>query len=212
MPRRLSSATLVMSLAHRSRYSSGPFKNSLPLIDGAGETACRTIRDGNRASDVITRLRALFKRKTVVAEPFDLNEATRGVTALWLTDLQRSTALNSSRSPSWSHTISRCCQEKVPFDDSARSVERWSAHWFAIADHQNRSQGQSLRRSPRLDLSCELSSSTHHDATTDCLTAASISPSKFPDSLSAPTLGFYKISILHAAPFHRRFGFHRLVH
>ncbi|QNI30505.1 hypothetical protein H7849_15260 [Alloacidobacterium dinghuense] len=38
-----------------------------------------TIRDENRASDVITRLRAPFKRKTVVAEPCDLNEATREV-------------------------------------------------------------------------------------------------------------------------------------
>ena len=34
-----------------------------PNIDGARETARRTIRDGNRASDVITRLRALFSKK-----------------------------------------------------------------------------------------------------------------------------------------------------
>ena len=35
-----------------------------PNVDGARETARRTIRDGNRASDVITRLRALFTRRT----------------------------------------------------------------------------------------------------------------------------------------------------
>ena len=34
-----------------------------PNVEGARETARRTIRDGNRASDVITRLRALFGKK-----------------------------------------------------------------------------------------------------------------------------------------------------
>ena len=34
-----------------------------PNVEGARETARRTIRDGNRASDVITRLRALFSKK-----------------------------------------------------------------------------------------------------------------------------------------------------
>ena len=34
-----------------------------PNVDGARETARRTIRDGNRASDVITRLRALFRQE-----------------------------------------------------------------------------------------------------------------------------------------------------
>src|SRR5580692_356867 len=35
-----------------------------PDFAGARETAKRTLRDGNRASDVITRLRALFTRTT----------------------------------------------------------------------------------------------------------------------------------------------------
>jgi PAS domain S-box-containing protein len=60
-----------------------------PDVDGARETARRTIRDGNRASDVITRLRALFSRKDFTLEPLDLNEATREVIALSLNDLQR---------------------------------------------------------------------------------------------------------------------------
>ena len=34
-----------------------------PNIDGARETARRTIRDGNRAADVIARLRALFTQE-----------------------------------------------------------------------------------------------------------------------------------------------------
>ena len=60
-----------------------------PDIDGARETARRTIRDGNRASDVITRLRALFSKKEFPLESLDLNDATREVIALSLSDLQR---------------------------------------------------------------------------------------------------------------------------
>ena len=60
-----------------------------PNIDGARETARRTIRDGNRASDVITRLRALFSKKDASTESVDLNEATREVIALSLSELQR---------------------------------------------------------------------------------------------------------------------------
>jgi signal transduction histidine kinase len=60
-----------------------------PNVDGARETARRTIRDGNRVSDVIKRLRALFSKKEFTLEPLDLNEATREVIALSLSDLQR---------------------------------------------------------------------------------------------------------------------------
>ena len=60
-----------------------------PNVDGARETARRTIRDGNRASDVITRLRALFSKKDAVTDSVDLNEATREVIALSSSELQR---------------------------------------------------------------------------------------------------------------------------
>jgi len=60
-----------------------------PDLQGARETARRTIRDGNRASDVITRLRALFSNKEFLLEPMDLNDAAREVIALSLNDLQR---------------------------------------------------------------------------------------------------------------------------
>lgn len=60
-----------------------------PDIDGARETARRTIRDANRASDVITRLRALFSKREFAPESMDLNEATREVLALSSNDLQR---------------------------------------------------------------------------------------------------------------------------
>jgi signal transduction histidine kinase len=60
-----------------------------PNLEGARETARRTIRDGIRASDVITRLRALFSKDEYTLEPLDLNEVTREVIALTLSDLQR---------------------------------------------------------------------------------------------------------------------------
>ena len=60
-----------------------------PNVDGARETARRTIRDGNRASDVIARLRALFGKKDTISEQVDLNNAAREVIALSLSELQR---------------------------------------------------------------------------------------------------------------------------
>jgi PAS domain S-box-containing protein len=64
-----------------------------PNIDGARETARRTIRDGNRASDVITRLRALFSNKDATTEAMDLNEISSEVIALSVSELQRSRAI-----------------------------------------------------------------------------------------------------------------------
>ncbi|MGH9759794.1 MAG: sensor histidine kinase, partial [Blastocatellia bacterium] len=60
-----------------------------PNIEGALETARRTIRDANRASEVITRLRSLFSRKNATIESVDLNEAAREVIALSMSKLQR---------------------------------------------------------------------------------------------------------------------------
>jgi PAS domain S-box-containing protein len=59
-------------------------------LDGAQEAMRRTIRDGNRASDVVTRLRALFNRTAPVSESVDLNEATREVIALSLGEIENS--------------------------------------------------------------------------------------------------------------------------
>jgi signal transduction histidine kinase len=92
--------TLTASIAHEiNQPLSGIITNAStclrmlnadpPNVDGARETARRTLRDGNRASDVITRLRALFSKKEVTLEPLNLSEATREVIALSLSDLQR---------------------------------------------------------------------------------------------------------------------------
>ena len=63
--------------------------NDPPDVDGARETARRTLRDGNRASDVITRLRALFSKREFTLEPLDMNDVTREVVTLSMSDLQR---------------------------------------------------------------------------------------------------------------------------
>jgi C4-dicarboxylate-specific signal transduction histidine kinase len=60
-----------------------------PNVDGARETARRTIRDGNRASEVISRLRLLYGKKNPTIESVDLNEATREVLVLSSSELQR---------------------------------------------------------------------------------------------------------------------------
>ncbi|PWU10707.1 MAG: PAS domain-containing sensor histidine kinase [Terriglobia bacterium] len=67
-----------------------------PNVDGARETARRTIRDANRASDVIKRLRALYSNTEFTLEPLDLNEAAREVIALSLSDLQRNRVILQS--------------------------------------------------------------------------------------------------------------------
>jgi signal transduction histidine kinase len=60
-----------------------------PNLEGARETARRTIRDGIRGCDVITRLRALFSQDEYTFEALDLNEVTGEVMALTSSDLQR---------------------------------------------------------------------------------------------------------------------------
>ena len=61
-----------------------------PNVLGAQETARRTVRDGNRAADIIKRLRTLFGKRDPTSEPVDLNDAAREIIALSWSDLQRS--------------------------------------------------------------------------------------------------------------------------
>jgi len=60
-----------------------------PDIEGARETARRTIRDAERASEVVKRLRALFCKQGATSESMDLNDATQEVVALSLSELER---------------------------------------------------------------------------------------------------------------------------
>jgi len=68
-------------------------KSDPPNINGARETAQRTIRDGNRASEVITRLRTLFSKKQTNVEPLNLNELAREVIALLSDELERNNVI-----------------------------------------------------------------------------------------------------------------------
>jgi PAS domain S-box-containing protein len=61
-----------------------------PNIAGAAETVRRTIRDANRASEVIRRLRAMFAKKAPTMEMVDLNDAAREVIAMSSGELRRS--------------------------------------------------------------------------------------------------------------------------
>ncbi len=60
-----------------------------PNVKGALETARRTIRDANRTSDVVGRIRMLFAKKEFAAETVDLTDAAREVLALTAHELQR---------------------------------------------------------------------------------------------------------------------------
>jgi len=60
-----------------------------PNVEGARETARRAIRDSERASQVVARLRGLFTRKELASEAVDLNGATREVLALSKSELHR---------------------------------------------------------------------------------------------------------------------------
>ena len=96
----MSLGTLTASIAHElNQPLSGIVTNAStclrmlaadpPNIDGASETARRTIRDGNRASGVIARLRALFGKRDAPNEFVDLNDAAREVLALSSSELRR---------------------------------------------------------------------------------------------------------------------------
>ncbi len=51
-------------------------------LEGIRDTARRTLRDGNRAAEVIARLRALFAKRDAASELVNLNEAIQEVVAL----------------------------------------------------------------------------------------------------------------------------------
>jgi PAS domain S-box-containing protein len=61
----------------------------LPNLAEAREAIRRIIRDGNRAGDVVSRMRALFKRALAAKEPVDINEVIQEVLILTRTELQK---------------------------------------------------------------------------------------------------------------------------
>jgi PAS domain S-box-containing protein len=71
--------------------------NESPDIGETREAIRRIIRDGNRAGDVISRMRALFKKAPMTKERFDINEAIEEVMALTQAEAQRNRVLVRTR-------------------------------------------------------------------------------------------------------------------
>jgi len=93
-------STLTASIAHEvNQPLSGIITNAStclrmlaadpPDVDGARETARRTIRDGNRGVRCDQASAALFTKKEWATESVDLTRSTREVVALLLSELQR---------------------------------------------------------------------------------------------------------------------------
>jgi PAS domain S-box-containing protein len=71
-----------------------------PNLDEARETVRRIVRDGKRAGDVITRIRALATKTATAKEPLDVNEAIREVMALAGDELRKnSVAVRTELAP-----------------------------------------------------------------------------------------------------------------
>jgi PAS domain S-box-containing protein len=60
-----------------------------PNLAEAREAIRRIIRDGNRAGDVILRMRALFKKASATREPLDINQAIEEVVVLTQSEVRR---------------------------------------------------------------------------------------------------------------------------
>ena len=152
----MSLGTLAASIAHEiNQPLSGIVTNAStcqrmlaaapPNVDGALETARRTIRDANRASEVITRLRALFSRKETATESVDLNEATREVIASvveWPSEKRGGCAGRTGGEPSARHGRSHPASAGHPELAAKRcgSNEHKSMTVLEVAGHQNRTR------------------------------------------------------------------------
>jgi len=60
-----------------------------PDLEEAREAASRIVKDANRAADIISRVRLLFKKSTPQREPVDVNEAIRAMTVLLRSEATR---------------------------------------------------------------------------------------------------------------------------
>jgi C4-dicarboxylate-specific signal transduction histidine kinase len=92
--------TLTASIAHEiSQPLAGILTNAdtrlrmlsadPPNVQGALATLQRTMRDAGRASEVMTRLRAMFQKKALTTETVDLVEASREVIELLRSEIRK---------------------------------------------------------------------------------------------------------------------------
>jgi len=63
--------------------------NDPPNFDEARQALRNIVRDGNRASDVIARIRAVLKKSETAAQRLDLNEIIREIVALTQSEVER---------------------------------------------------------------------------------------------------------------------------
>jgi signal transduction histidine kinase len=68
-----------------------------PNIGEAREAIRRILRDGNRAAEVISKTRALFKKAPMTKEQFDINEAVEEIVTLTYSEAQRNRVLVRTR-------------------------------------------------------------------------------------------------------------------
>jgi signal transduction histidine kinase len=106
-----------------------------PNVEGARETARRTIRDGNRASDVITRLRALYGKKDPTIESVDLNEATREVLALSLSELQKNRVIPQ---PELAHDLPPVAGDRIQLQQVILNLLRNASDAMSTVDDRPR--------------------------------------------------------------------------
>jgi C4-dicarboxylate-specific signal transduction histidine kinase len=64
-------------------------KAETPNIDRAEQTIKKIVEAGHRAADVVTNVRAMFKKDTQEKAPFDVNEVIRSVLGLVYFDLRK---------------------------------------------------------------------------------------------------------------------------
>jgi PAS domain S-box-containing protein len=92
---------LTASIAHEIRQPLAAVVNNAnaslrwlsrdsPNLTEACEAIRRIVRDGNRAGDVISRMRALFKKASTTKEQLDINETIEEVVILVQSEVQRS--------------------------------------------------------------------------------------------------------------------------
>jgi C4-dicarboxylate-specific signal transduction histidine kinase len=62
----------------------------LPNLEETSQAIRRIIRDGKRASAVVSRMRALFKKAPTAKEPLEINEAIQEILALTQNEVHRS--------------------------------------------------------------------------------------------------------------------------
>jgi PAS domain S-box-containing protein len=149
--------TLTASIAHEvSQPLSGIITNAgtclrmlaadPPNVDGARETARRTIRDGHRAADVVSRLRALFSKRPATTEAVDLNAAAREVIALLRGDLHRAGVLLSTE---FASALPLVCGDRVQLQQVIINLLRNSAD--AMSGIQDRPRQLLIRTEPNDD-------------------------------------------------------------